>query len=158
MTRELITTWNDYRTAFDRLLAEAQGKISFYDEDLSKPGFASPDRLDHLQRILRSGYDLALRLAVRHAASLPQREPGLMKLLGTYSHRAAAQETPPQLAHLRDSMFIVDDRHALIRFDRDQPRSKLLLDEAAEIRPYLQRFEEIWAEGGESIRPTTLGL
>lgn len=158
MTRELITTWSDYRAAFDRLLAEACAKISIYDEDLGEPGFISQERLGHLQRLLKSGYGPALRLAVRHAAPLRQREAGLLKLLGIYSHRAAAQETPPHLAHLRDSLFIVDDRHALIRFDRDQPRSKLLLDEPAEIRPYIQRFEEIWAEGGEGIQATTLGL
>jgi hypothetical protein len=55
-------------------------------------------------------------------------------------------------------MVIVDDKHALIRFERDLPRSKLLVDEADELRPYLIRFREIWSEGGEGLTTSTLGL
>ena len=55
-------------------------------------------------------------------------------------------------------MILVDDVHALIRFDRDQPRCKLLVDESDEIMPYRRRFDEIWAEGGIPVSATTLGL
>jgi hypothetical protein len=68
------------------------------------------------------------------------------------------QQTADQLAHLRDSMILVDDAHAVIRFDRDQPRGKLLVDESDEVMPYRRRFEEIWAEGGTPVAATTLGL
>jgi hypothetical protein len=55
-------------------------------------------------------------------------------------------------------MILVDGRHGLIRFDRDQPRSKLLLDDPEAIRPYLQRFDALWHEGGEPVSTVTLGL
>ena len=159
MARELITSWNDYRAAVDRLLALAGEKIAVYDEDLANLRLGSRASLNQLQRLLTSDRGLALRIAVRNARPLQQqREPGLLKLLSMYSHRAAAQQTPEHLAHLRDNMLIVDDRHALIRFDREQARSKLLLDEADEVRAYGKRFEDIWAEGGETINATTLGL
>ena len=80
------------------------------------------------------------------------------RLLALHSHNSAAQQTPEQLGHLRDSMILVDDAHALIRFDRDQPRCKLLIDEPEEVMPYRRRFEEIWAEGGIPVATTTLGL
>jgi len=158
MSRELITSWNDYRIAVDRLLALAGEKIAIYDEDLVNLNFAERSRRDHLQRILRAGQGPALRIAVRNAAPLQRNEPELLKLLSLYGHRASAQQTPEHLGHLRDNLLIIDDRHALIRFDRDQARSKLLLDEADELRPYIGRFEEIWNEGGETINATTLGL
>ena len=50
---------------------------------------------------------------------LQQRHPILQELLTTYSHNSAVQQTPEHLAHLRDSMILVDDAHALIRFDRN---------------------------------------
>ena len=93
-----------------------------------------------------------------HSCSLRQQHPQFQNLLSTYGHLAKAQETPPQLAHLRDSMILVDEKYALIRFERDLPRSKLLIDEPDEVRPYLSRFKEIWAEGGEPVSSTTLGL
>ena len=99
-----------------------------------------------------------MRIALRNTAPLQQRQPLLQRLLTTYSHNSAVQQTPEQLSHLRDSMILVDDAHALIRFDRDQPRSKLLIDEPEEVMPYRRRFEEIWAEGGTPVGTTTLGL
>lgn len=158
MARELITSWTDYQMALDRLLAIACHKISIYDEDLTTLKLDSAPRLLHLKRLLSAGQEDALQIAVRDAGPLRQKHPLLLNQLSTYGHCAAARETPSQLAHLRDSMIIADDKHALIRFDRDMPRSKLLIDEIDELRPYLSRFKEIWSEGGESVGSTALGL
>ena len=158
MARELITSWADYQMALDRLLAIACHKISIYDEDLVTLKLESAPHLVHIKRILQAGEGEALQIAVRNAGPIRKSHPQLISQLTTYGHRAAARETPPQLAHLRDSMILVDDKHALIRFERDLPRSKLLIDEIDEVRPYLTRFKEIWSEGGENITSTALGL
>lgn len=158
MTRDLITSWSDYQAAAARLLAMAGHKIAIYDEDLASLQLGTTADLSRLQHLLSKGHGMALRIAVRNASHLRQHQPGLLKLLSVFGHRAAAQQTPEQLAHLRDSMLIIDDKHALIRFDREQARSQLLIDEPEELRPYLVRFEEIWSEGGESVSATTLGL
>ena len=158
MARELITSWTDYQMALDRLLAIACHKISIYDEDLVTLKLESAPRLLHVKRILLAGQDDALQIAVRNAGPVRQKHPLLLSQITAFSHRAAARETPPQLAHLRDGMIIADDKHALIRFERDLPRSKLLIDETDELRPYLARFKEIWSEGGESIISSALGL
>lgn len=158
MARELITSWTDYQTAIDRLLAIATQQICIYDEDLATLKLEAAPRLAHLKRLLTSTHHDVLRIAVRNGSPLRHQHPLLQNLLSIYGHLAAAQETPSQLAHLRDSMIIVDDKHALIRFERDMPRSKLLIDEADELRPYLTKFREIWAEGGERISSSTVGL
>jgi hypothetical protein len=158
MVRELITSWADYQTAVDRLLAIACQTICIYDEDLASLKLETPSRLVSIKRLLQAGHDDALRIAVRNATPIRQQHPKLQQLLTAYSHLAEARETPAQLAHLRDSMLIVDDKYALIRFERDLPRSKLLIDEADELRPYLTRFREIWSEGGEEVTTSTLGL
>ena len=157
MARELINSWSDYHLALDRLLALATQQILIYDEDL---GNLSLDghRLAHLQRVLAAGQAGAVRIALRNAAPLRSQYPRLLALLGKWSHLAAAQQTPEHLAHLRDNMVIVDSRHGLIRFDRDQPRSKLLIDDPDMIRPYQQRFEEIWGESSDPVNAVTLGL
>lgn len=158
MARELITSWADYQMALDRLLAIACHKISIYDEDLVALKLESAPRLLHIKRVLQAGEPNTLQIAVRNAGPIRQKNPQLLNQLATYGHLATARQTPPQLAHLRDSMILVDDKHALIRFERDQPRSKLLIDEIDEVRPYLTRFKEIWSEGGEGVTSTALGL
>ncbi|WP_265948357.1 hypothetical protein [Dechloromonas sp. A34] len=144
--------------AIDRLLGLACRKIQIYDQDIGQLKLETPSRLDALKRVLQGPEQDALQIAVRDATALRKVHPLLNNLLTTYSHRLLAQQTSEQLAHLRDSMILVDDRHALIRFDHDQARSKLLIDEADEVRPYLIRFAEILSEGGESISSSTLGL
>jgi len=158
MTRELISSWGDFQTAFDRLLAIAEHKICIYDEDLGHLRLESSAHLDALKRLLGNTPPGNVRIALRNAEPLRREQPRLLKLIGDYSHCLTACQTPPHLAHLRDSMILVDGRHGLIRFEREMPRSKLLIDEIDELKPYLARFEEIWDEGGETVSTTTLGL
>jgi len=158
MSRELITTWNDYQSAIDRILALASRQIWIYDEDLGMLHLETAERIAALTAPLASQQPDCLRIAVRNSEPLLQRQPLIQQLLTTYSHNSAAQQTPEHLAHLRDSMILVDDAHALIRIDRNQPRGKLLIDEPDEVIPYRRRFAEIWAEGGAPVSPTTLGL
>jgi len=158
MTRELLTSWSDYQTAIDCILALATKTIFIYDEDLGQMHLETPSRIAALKAPLGSARADCLRVALRNTTPLQQRQPLLLRLLATYGHNSAIQQTPEQLAHLRDSMILVDGVHALIRFDRDQPRSKLLIDEPEEVMPYRRRFEEIWAEGGTPVSSTTLGL
>ena len=158
MSRELITSWADYRAAADRVLALATRTLRIYDEDLAQFHLERPERLALIEELLAAGRPDCLRIALRDATPLKRHQPLTIGLLVRFSHFAAAQQTPTQLSHLRDSMLIVDERHAVIRFDRDQPRSKLLIDEVDEVAPYLRRFGEIWAEGGEPVSATTLGL
>ncbi len=158
MSRELFTSWPDYQTAIDRILALARKRICIYDEDLGHLHLETPERIAMLKAALSTVRADCLRIALRDAMPLQQRHPILQELLTTYSHNSAVQQTPEHLAHLRDSMILVDDAHALIRFDRNQPRCKLLLDESDEVMPYRRRFDEIWAEGGTPVSPTTLGL
>ncbi|MFY9721701.1 MAG: hypothetical protein WCB21_05975 [Azonexus sp.] len=158
MSRELFTSWADYQSAIDHLLSLAAKRIWIYDEDLGMLHLETAERIEMLKRPLASTRQDCLRIALRNTAPLQQRQPLVQRLLAMHSHNSAAQQTPEQLNHLRDSMILVDDVHALIRFDRDQPRSKLLIDEPEEVMPYRRRFEEIWAEGGIPVATTTLGL
>ncbi len=158
MSYELIDNWADYRLALDRLLNLAAESLCIYDEDLAALHLDSADHQIDLKRCLHGRHQNALRIAVRNARILRERSPALQDLLRTYGHIASARETPPHLAHLRDSMILADGRHALIRFERDLPRSKLLIDEPEQILPYQRRFDEIWQEGGEMITSTPLGL
>lgn len=158
MARELITSWGEYQTAIDRLLCMACRKICIYDEDLGQFKLDSAQRLPQLQRILQAGLTESLQIVVRNADPLRDRFPLLIKLLTEFGHLASAQQSPPDLAQLRDSMLIIDDKHALIRFEKDLPRSKLLIDEADELKTYLHRFSELLLAGGDPVSTTTLGL
>ncbi len=158
MSRELITDWSAHQAATERLLGLAQRKLLIYDEDLVKLRLHEPARLNWLKVLLQSAQPNSIRIAVRDAEPMRRQQSQLLQLFAVYAHIVTVQETSEQLASLRDAMILVDNQHGLIRFDRDQARSKLLIDEADAIRPYLQRFEEIWASPGNVVGTTNLGL
>jgi hypothetical protein len=114
--------------------------------------------LNKLEQLLQSAQPGSIRIALRSAEAFRRTQTHLIKFLAPYSHIITIQETSPQLNNLRDSMILLDDQHGLIRFDRDQARSKILINESDELRPYLLRFEEIWKEPGDVVSATSLGL
>ncbi|QRM20389.1 hypothetical protein GBK02_13815 [Dechloromonas sp. TW-R-39-2] len=158
MARELMTSWADYQAAIDQILQLANEHIFIYDEDLGLLKLESPARLDQIKRILLVGKSDCLQIALRNAQPMTRNNPQTLNLLTVYNHKTKARQTPPTLAHLRDSMILIDGKHGLIRFDREQPRSKLLIEEAGELRPYYHRFQEIIDQSGETIGSGTLGL
>ncbi len=158
MAREIHTTWSDYRGSLDRLLAMACDEILIWDPDLRELQLDSPQHIDCLRRLLTDPDRLTVRIVVQDATPLRLRHPRLMELLSRFHHTLAVRQSGDSLTALRDALVIADGRHALIRFDRDHPRCKFLVSEREEVLPYVKRFEEIWAEEGTSVSPTTLGL
>lgn len=158
MARELIESWTDHQAAIDRLLPLATRQLWIYDENLASLGLENTARLAQLNRLLVSTKDQPLRVALREGEHFAARSPRLKSLLTPWAHRVEIRQPPGELAHLRDALFIVDARHALIRLDKDLPRSVLLIDETAELGPYLQRFEEIWQASRKNLLQTPLGL
>lgn len=158
MARELITSWGDYQSAVDRILAMAEESLAIYGGDLQELKLDSTSRLDLVRRLANQSARDGLRLALRNGEPLKRENPRFMELLRTFSHVVSVRQTASSVSHLRDSLIIVDGKHGLIRFHEDQPRSKLLIDEVEELAPYIRRFDELWDEHGEAISGSTLGL
>lgn len=158
MARTLINTWGDYLAAADALLARCPRNILVFDGDLSALRWQTAERLDILGGLLAAHDDAPLRIVLRDPRHFLVDAPRLQQLLQTWSHRAQVRQTPRALAELRDAILIVDQQHALIRFEKDLPRSVLIEDNPSEVLPYRQRFEEIWQESAKNLLQSSLGL
>lgn len=158
MAREILTSWNDYQMAVSQLLALAQREILIYDEDLTELHLESTEHLAAIQSILAKDGLQRLNLYLRNSQPLLNHHPRLCRLLQAWQHHVALHQTGEQIAQLRDCMILIDGCHGLIRFDKNHSRSKLLLNEPAELGPYLERFKDIQNESNIPISLTTLGL
>ena len=158
MTSELITTWAEHDVALQKILLLATTGLHLFDEDLSNLKLESRENADNLQRFLATHQQNSLRIIVKNAEPLRRTSPRLMKLLASYPLQMVVVECPPHLASLNISLCLADDRHALVRFNKDHARARIIIDKAQECSPYLHQFEEILKEGGEQISATTLGL
>jgi len=158
MNSELITYWSEHDSSLRKLLALAEKTLCIFDEDLSKLKLESAENAEELRRFLAADEHNSLRIVLRNAEPFRRSSPRLMKLLATYPLRMTILECPEHLASLADSLLIADDTHALVRFNKDHARAKVIINNAEECIPYVHRFEEILKEGGEQVSATTLGL
>lgn len=158
MTSTLYNSWGEFRHSLTQLFALSTQSLCIFDADLAQMGFDQTATIQELQRLLRDNPSANIRIALKRTDHLHRDHPRLINLLNHHGHAVHVQQTHESLAPLRDTLVIADGIHAVIRFDQDHPRSKLLLASKPEVAPYLQRFEDIWLEGGEPFSPTQLGL
>jgi hypothetical protein len=157
MTSRLLTSQGELDAAVDRMLALAGETIDIFDFDLGALSLDKTSRIDQLQRVLGERAH-RLRIVVQDGSRLTARAPRLMRLFEMHGHHFILQQAPDSLSELRDTMMIVDGRHALVRFHRDQPRGKVIEDDATEVHPYAMRFSDIMNEGGHPLSPRVAGL
>lgn len=158
MARELLASWTEFQTGIDRVLALARHEVLVFDHDLSSLRLDAPERVERLRALACSQPPGRVRIALIDSTPFVRDHPRLLRLLSDCGHAVEIHEVADHLAALRDTMLLADSCHGLIRFERSQARSKLLIADPAEVAEPLRRFEAIWNEGGTPLGATTLGL
>ncbi len=158
MTPKLITNWTDHDNYLQKILLLATRSIRIFDENLARLDLENVENEFFLHRFLSADRKNTLQIVIQDAEPFRRNSPRLMKLFRDYSDSMSVHECAPQLSSLGDSMCIADDRHALVRFHKEQARSKAIINNIGECRPYIVRFSEILVEGTTPLSSTTLGL
>ena len=157
MSNTLLSSYGEYDAAIDLMLSLAEHHLDIFDPDLSLLKFNRPARHAALKRLLSSPQG-QLRIVVQNSQAVLAQQPLLIRLLETYGHHFTLLEANESLRHLSDAFMVADHAHALVRFHRDQARSKMLESEEDEVEPYQRRFAAIIEEGGTPISPRLAGL
>lgn len=147
MSTTLLTTWTEYDRAVATLLDRADRELCIFDEDLARLGLDRPERHHRLREFLLRQPKNRLRIVVQRGERVLVDNPRLARLLEDCAHKFSLAQAPEHLAHLADALLIADGCRALVRFHRDQARSKLVEDDPEETGAYGRRFDEIWHEG-----------
>ncbi|MDR0528406.1 MAG: hypothetical protein LBG69_02165 [Zoogloeaceae bacterium] len=158
MNENLIESWAEHYDAFTQVLTGAERRICVLDDDLTRLGLHQPENVEILRLLLLNHFGVSVRFALRDASHLRETHPRLMPLLRTYGHLFHIRVFPDLFAETRESFFLADSERALVRFDLELPRGKLVWDNAREAAPYHLRFEEIWEMPAQIFLPDTLGL
>lgn len=159
MSSRLTTTWSEYDDAVQEILDLSPTRLDIFDEDLAALKLERAPRVAALRALLIApSHHRQLRIVVRKREFVCQHSPHLMSLLQLHAPLLMIIHAPPHLDRLGDCLMIADDRHTLVRFHREQPRARLIIDDASECAPYSQRFAEVLGEGGDALGSTTLGL
>ena len=154
----LIETVSGQAAAIDELLAKATQIVRVFDIDLSQTGWERAARADAVAQFLLSSRDARLRIIVHDLRHLESSCGRLTALLRRFSAAITIYRTGPEAKSATDPLTIADDRHFLHRFHFEQPRAALALDDPAQTKPLLNRFEEIWNTGEPGLAADVLGL
>lgn len=155
---QLLTSEADYRDACDTVLGLAQREIMIFDRELFALRLNEKARLDILAGFLQGDGPHRLRMVLHNPEPLMRDAPRLIQLIARFSHAIEVRQSPDNLRHLADTHVLADENHGVRRFQYDQPRSALILDDPAYLGPWRQRFEELWELSLPCLSLNTTGL
>lgn len=158
MTHEIHSTWGEFRSAFGQILRLSKRSLCIFDDDLTQLGLQQAEAVRLLRQMLAKNPVASVRIALRCIDRLHETHPRLVQVLASQSHRIKIMQIPASLQHLRDTFVVSDNEYALVRFDLEHTRHRFILADEAEVVPYAQRFNDIWAMPGTPFVPTTMGL
>ncbi len=154
----LITNEADYREACATVIARAERELLMFDRNLVPPRLEDKSRIDLLSAFLAAPGLRRMRIVLHEPEYLRRTAPRLMQLFSRYSHQIEIRQTPDNLRQLADTHIIADEMHVIRRFQFDQPRCALILDDPGAVSPWRQRFEDLWEQSLPCLSANTSGL
>ncbi len=154
----LITSEADYRQACASIIVRAERELLIFDRDLVAPRLDEKSSIDLLTAFLAAPGLRRIRIVLHEPEYLRAQAPRLMQLFAHFSHLIEIRQTPDNLRQLADSHILADGVHAVRRFQFDQPRCALHLDDPAAVHPWSQRFEDLWEQSLPCLSANTTGL
>lgn len=151
----------DAAGAIEQVVKAAQRGLCVFDatpRTLRDRGFDQPPRIDTLRALLMTNRAHRLRVVLHDVKAIENELPRLVDLLTRFSGQIQVHRTLGQATEARDPMIIADDSHFWRKLHLDQPRSVITLHSAADTRPFIERFEEIWDKSELAVSGSTLGL
>lgn len=156
--RETLHSIAAQLAALDEIIGLARRSIQVFDVDLSEGGWNGAERAARIGAFLRARRDATLQIIVHDTRWIEGSCPRLTQLLRHYGHAMTILRTGPDARGIMDPLTIVDGRHLLHRFHVEHPNAELAIEQPRLARPFVERFEEIWASGEPGLNATVLGL
>lgn len=148
----------EFRAALDTVISRADREIRIMDDRLERMMLDDKARADMLATFLAASIKRRLYIVVHDPLYAETRCSRLRALIRRFPNAVEVRESSAALKHIADSFLIADEMHGVIRFHRDHARGKMLQNAGDEIRPWWQRFDELWRSGTSCLSPTQAGL
>ena len=148
----------EFRSALDSVIASATREIRIMDDKLERMMLDDKARAELLAQFLAASIKRRLYIVIHDPLYAETKCSRLRALIRRFPNAVEVRESSDALKHLADSFLIADETHGVIRFHRDHARGKILQNAGDEIRPWWQRFDELWRSGASCLSPTQSGL
>lgn len=143
MSVEQFDTVSAFSATVIALLGQAEESIRIFDVDLRIGPLSGPQAAEAIGSTLHRHPKAALTLVLHDTGYFATACPRLVQLYHRRTHQIRVLESAPRHREVMQPFMVVDRQHLITRFHADFPRGKLCLGEAAEVAPYLLRFDEL---------------
>ena len=147
--------------AIGEVLATAATSICLFDnsaETLREREFGRPHNVELLRQLMQADRSRKIRIALHETQGIETELPRLLSLLNIFSTQLFIHRTMGAARDTQDVMLIADDDCIWRKPVASHPRSILDLHNAAAVKPYLERFEEIWLLTENTVSTRATGL
>ena len=148
----------EFRAALDAVIAAATQEIRVFDDKLGRMMLDERERAEALAAFLAASPLRRLHIVLHDPQPAETHMPRLRNLIRRFPNAVEVRESSGEYKHVADCCLLADSTHGALRFHRDHARGKLLLNAPDEIRPWWQRFDELWRSGTPCLAPTQVGL
>jgi hypothetical protein len=151
----------DAQPAIERVVTSMQRELLIFDsspQNLHARGFGNTDRIDYLRKVLLANQTHNIRIALHTTQGIEGEVPRLISLMNQLSSQIMIHRTLGDAADARDVLVIADQSHFWRKPRLEHSRSIVTLNSQTDTRPFVDRFEEIWAQSEPAVSIRALGL
>ena len=160
-TYRILDTNSEARESIALLIASAEQELMIFDRTpvtLRERGLGKSDITEQLRSMLLGGKYRKIRIALHEVQSLESELPRLVSLLGQFGGQVMIHRVTGAARQVEDVLFLADGDSVWRKPVYSHPRSVMNFGDEASAKPYLERFEEIWASSELAITDHQSGL
>lgn len=160
----LMDSQSDAKQAIVDVLGHAKWELMIFDQSATSMmarEYGRPFVIDILRNLLMGSHNSRarrIRIALHDARGIEGEMPRLISLLGQYADLMSIRVTTDAARSAQDVMLIADDNAIWRKPVASHPRSVLTMHDVNEVKPFLDRFEEIWASSEPAVSTRSTGL
>ncbi len=157
----VMDTNTEAREAIASVIASATQEIMIFDRSpitLRERDIGRPEPIDKMRTLLLGGKYRKIRIALQEVQGLESELPRLIALLGQFGGQVLVHRVTGAARQVQDVLILADQHSVWRKPVYSHPRSVMNFADEVSVKPYAERFEELWAESELAIADRQSGL
>jgi hypothetical protein len=157
----VMNTNSEARDAIAELIASAKQEIMIFDRTpitLRERDIGRPEAIEQMRALLLGGKFRKIRIALQQVQGLESELPRLISLLGQFGGQVLIHQVTGAARQVQDVLILADAHSVWRKPVHSHPRSVMNFADEVSVKPYLERFEEAWADSELAIADRQSGL
>jgi hypothetical protein len=157
----VMNTNAEAREAIATLIASAKQEIMIFDRTpitLRERDIGRPEPIEQMRALLLGGKFRKIRIALQDVQGLESELPRLVALLAQFGGQVLIHKATGAARQVQDVLILADAHSVWRKPVYSHPRSVMNFADEVSVKPYVERFEEVWINSELAIADRQSGL